>query len=178
LIAHFTAIADASPLPVILYDVPVRTGRRLLPSSVVELAKNVENIVALKDAAGDVAASAELIAELDEEFEVYCGDDILTLPFLAVGAVGVVSVAGHWAAASIARVIDAFERGDVVEARELNAQMYPTYRFVGFDDAPNPLPVKAMMRVLGLSVGECRLPLGPAPDWLESRAREVLASLR
>lgn len=177
LIAHFTAVADAGPLPVILYDVPLRTGRRLLASSVLELSRNVENIVALKDAAGDLASSAELIGQLDDSFEVYSGDDVLTLPFLSVGAVGVISVAAHWAAEPIARMIDAFQRGDVVEAREQNAQLSATYRFVAFDDAPSPLPAKAMMRVLGVSVGECRLPLGNAPDWLEPKAREVLASL-
>ena len=177
LIAHFTAVADAGPLPVILYDVPTRTGRRLLASSVLELSRNVENIVALKDAAGDLASSAELIGQLDDSFEVYSGDDVLTLPFLSIGAVGVISVAAHWAAEPIARMIDAFQRGDVVEAREQNAQLSASYRFVAFDDAPNPLPAKAMMRVLGVSVGECRLPLGNAPDWLEPKARGVLASL-
>ena len=96
LIAHFTAVAAATDLPVMLYDHPVRTGRKIGTSTVLTLAKEVPNIVALKDAAGDPPETALLISMLPPGFEVYSGDDAMTLPLLSIGAVGVVSVASHW----------------------------------------------------------------------------------
>src|SRR5687768_8948515 len=101
LIAHYRAIASATHLPVMLYDIPVRTGRKVDTATILELAHDVSNIVAVKDAAGNPAETAALIAGAPAGFEVYSGDDVLTLPLLSVGAVGVVSVAAHWAAAEI-----------------------------------------------------------------------------
>lgn len=177
LIAHFEAVAAASTLPVVLYDVPTRTGRRLEVSTTVALSA-VPNIVAIKDAGGRPTASAEIVDATPDDFELYSGDDALTLPLLAVGAVGVVSVCSHWAGVPMGLMIDAFERGDHAEARRHNAQMFESYAFAASDEAPNPVPTKAMMRVLGHPVGECRPPMGPTPDGLEERARKVLAGLR
>ena len=101
--AHFRAVAAATDLPVMLYDIPVRSGRRIGPGLTVELAREVSNIVAVKDATGDVAAAATVVGESPDGFEVYCGDDSLTLPFVAVGAVGIVSVAAHWAGSPVRR---------------------------------------------------------------------------
>jgi 4-hydroxy-tetrahydrodipicolinate synthase len=175
--AHFRAIAAATDLPVLLYDIPVRSGRKIGHDVMVRLAHDVPNMAGVKDAANDVAASARLIAAVPERFEVYSGNDDQTLPLLAVGAVGVVSVAAHWIGREMAEMIAAFGKGDVAHAREVNARLLESYLFETGDAAPNPVPTKAMMRTLGLAVGECRLPMGPTPEGLEDRAREVYAGL-
>jgi len=177
LIAHFRAIASATHLPVMLYDIPIRTGRKVDTVTLLELAHDVPNIVALKDAAGNPGETATLIASAPAGFEVYSGDDVLNLPLLAIGAVGVVSVAAHWAAAEIGEMIDAYLAGDVRRARELNAQLIPSWQFESGDRNPNPVPTKAMMKVLGRPGGNCRPPMGPEPDDLQNRARAVLAGL-
>lgn len=176
--AHFRAVAGATALPVILYDIPVRTGRKISTEVILRLAREVPNIVAVKDAAGDPAESARLIAEAPEGFELYSGDDSLTLPLLAVGAVGVIGVATHWAAAEMAELVEAFTSGDVARATALNARLIESFDFETGDLTPNPLPAKAMLRALGQPAGQCRPPMGPAPDGLEARAREVHDRLR
>ena len=175
--AHFRAVAEATDLPVMIYDIPVRTGRKVASEVLLRLAREVPQVVAVKDAAGDPAATARLIAEAPGGFEVYSGDDGLTLPLLAVGAVGVVGVATHWAGPQFGEMITSFSKGDVERARRVNEQLLESFAFETGDAAPNPIPAKAMMRVLGLPVGQCRLPLGPAPEGLEDRARQVLDRL-
>jgi 4-hydroxy-tetrahydrodipicolinate synthase len=175
--AHFRAIAAATDLPVVLYDIPVRTGRKISTDLLRRLVTEVPNIVGVKDAAGDPAESASLIAECPDDFELYSGDDALTLPLLSVGAVGVVSVASHWVGRQMGEMITAFEKGDVIAARRINAGLLSSYDFESSEDAPNPIPTKAMLRVLGLPVGQCRAPLGPGPEGLEDRARSVLEAL-
>src|SRR5579875_2063081 len=175
--AHLRAIHDAAGgLPVVLYDIPVRTGRKVSAETIIRLARD-EVIVGVKDATANPAASAALIAEAPDGFELYSGNDGDTLALLAVGAVGTISVESHWAGELVGEMIAAFQKGDVVHARELNARLVPSHRFQSSDDAPNPVPTKAAMRVLGHAVGECRLPLGPAPDGLEDQARRVLGQL-
>ncbi len=176
--AHFRAIAAATSLPVLLYDIPVRTGRKIGNDTILGLAGEVSNVVGLKDAAGQMFGSARLIAEAPAGFEVYSGDDSLTLPMLAVGAVGVVGVATHWSGAEHQDMISAFFKGDLETARETNAALLESFAFESFDEAPNPMPAKAMMRVLGLPAGQCRPPIGPAPEFLDHQARAVLAKLR
>ncbi|MER3452559.1 MAG: 4-hydroxy-tetrahydrodipicolinate synthase [Acidimicrobiia bacterium] len=175
--AHFRAMAAATHLPVLLYDIPVRTGRRIAPEVILRLGREVPNIVGVKDATGDVAGAARWIAAAPPGFECYSGNDDQTLPLLAVGAVGVVSVASHWAGQEIGEMIAAFGKGDVETARHLNARLIESWEFQTSDAAPNPIPTKAMMRTLGLRVGQCRLPLGPAPEGLEERARQVWHNL-
>jgi 4-hydroxy-tetrahydrodipicolinate synthase len=175
--AHLRAVAQASALPVLIYDIPVRTGRKVSHEVLVRLARDVRQIVGVKDAAGDPAGTARLVADAPDHFEVYSGDDSLTLPLLAVGAVGVVGVATHWAAPHFAEMIASFAKGDVARARQMNELLLASYAYETGDAAPNPIPAKAMMRLLGLPVGECRLPLGPAPAGLEDRARQVLEGL-
>lgn len=177
LVAHFSAVASATELPVMIYDIPVRTGRKVATDTLIRLTAEVDNIVAVKDAAGDPAESARLIAAAPEGFELYSGDDSMTLPLLAVGAVGVVSVASHWAASRFAEMIDAHANGDVATARRINAHLGDSYAFESSDDAPNPIPTKAMMRVLGLRVGTCRPPMVGEPGDLEARARKVIEGL-
>ncbi len=175
--AHFRAIAEATDLPQIIYDIPVRTGRKVSSDTLIRLAHDVPNIVGVKDAAADPAESARVIAATPDDFEYYSGDDKLTLPFLSVGAVGTIGVATHWTGPDHVDMFDAWARGDVAGARAANARMLESFAFETGDEAPNPIPTKAMMRTLGWQVGQCRLPVGDAPDWVESRAREVWANL-
>jgi 4-hydroxy-tetrahydrodipicolinate synthase len=175
--AHFRAIADAVDLPNLIYDIPIRTGRKVSTDVLLRLAHDVTNVVGVKDAAADPGETARLLALAPDGFEVYSGDDKLTLPLLAVGAVGAVGVATHWTAPDHVELFDAWERGDVVAARRVNARMLESFSFETGDLAPNPIPSKAMLRSLGHGVGECRLPLGPAPVGLEDTAREVYARL-
>jgi len=177
LIDHFSAVAAATHLPVVLYDIPARTGRKIDSDTILRLAREVPNIVGLKDAAANPAETARLIAEAPSGFEVYSGDDSLTLPLLAVGAVGVISVASHWVGRQMGEMIDAFVAGRVDEARRINAGLLDSYAYQSSDDAPNPVPTKALLSVLGLKVGSCRPPMGPAPDGLDERARKVLEGL-
>lgn len=175
LLSHFRTVAAATDLPVILYDIPVRTGRKLETETILALAREVPNVVGLKDAAGNPAETAKVIASAPEGFEVYSGDDSLTLPLLAVGAAGVIGVATHWSGVEHQRMIAAFQRGDVAEARRINASLLPSYAFESTLDAPNPIPTKALMRLLGLPVGRGRPPMDAEPPELEARARAVLA---
>jgi 4-hydroxy-tetrahydrodipicolinate synthase len=175
--AHFRAIASATDLPVMLYDIPVRSGRKISHDVMVRLAVDVPNMAGVKDAAADVAATARLIAAVPDRFEVYSGNDDHTLALLALGAVGVVGVATHWVGLEMGELIAAASKGDLAHAREINGRLLESFQFETGDAAPNPIPAKAMMRTLGLAVGECRLPMGPAPAGLEDRAREVYAAL-
>ncbi len=172
--AHFRASAAETDLPVILYDIPVRTGRKISKQVLLNLAE-VDNIVAVKDAAGNPGASAEIIAETDLQY--YSGDDSLTLPLLAVGAVGVIGVATHWIGPEMADMIAAYTDGKVAEAQRLNTLMLPSFAYETGDLAPNPVPTKALMNLIGVPVGHCRLPMGPAPDNQDDLARSVLADL-
>jgi 4-hydroxy-tetrahydrodipicolinate synthase len=174
---HVRAVADASDLPLLLYDVPGRTGRRLAPDTLLRLARDVPTVVGVKDAAGDLPASARVVAQAPDGFEVYSGDDSLTLPLLAVGAVGLIGVATHWAGEVFAEMVAAFDKGDHDRARASNARLLPSFEYWSTEAAPSPLPAKAAMRVLGHAVGDARPPMGPSPDGLEDLARPVLAAL-
>ena len=176
--AHFDAVAAATRLPVVLYDIPVRTGRKIETTTLLRLAHEIPNVVAVKDAAGNPGETAKVIRDAPEGFEVYSGDDNLTLPLLAVGAVGVISVAAHWSAPEFVAMMDAWEAGKADEARQINARLVESFDYETGDEAPNPVPTKAMMRTLGLPVGEPRLPMGPTPDGLEDKAREVYSRLK
>ena len=175
--AHFRAVAGATSLPVLVYDIPVRAGRRVERATMLELATGVANIVGVKDASGDPAGSARLVEDAPAGFELYSGDDVLTLPLLAVGAVGAVSVASHWAGTEIGEMIGCFHKGDTDGARALNGRLLPSYGFESSDAFPNPLPAKAALRALGLPAGQCRLPMGPAPAELDRAAEAELARL-
>lgn len=175
--AHFRHVAAATELPVLLYDIPVRTGRKISTEVLVRLSHEVPNIVGVKDAAGDPSESARVITESADDFELYSGDDSMTLPLLAVGAVGVIGVCTHWTAREMGEMIAAHRRGDVEQARQINARLIESYDFETGDAAPNPIPTKALLRAIGQPAGQCRLPMGPAPDGLEARAREVWKNL-
>lgn len=174
---HLTAMAEATTLPVIVYDIPVRTGRKISTSTLVHLANTVGNIKGLKDAAANPAETANVMANVPDGFELFSGDDGLTLAFLAYGATGVIGVATHWSAPEHQEMIAAFQRGDIARARRINDVLLESYAFETGDDNPNPIPTKVMMNTLGFKVGQCRLPMGPPPAGLEERARGVWARL-
>lgn len=174
---HLRAMAEATPLPQMVYDIPVRTGRKISTALLLKLAREVSNVVALKDAAGNPGETAVVIANAPDGFEVYSGDDGLTLPLLASGIVGTVGVATHWTGPDHQEMFGLWEKGDVVGARRVNSRMLESFAFETGDESPNPIPTKAMMRHMGFAVGQARLPMGPAPAFVEQRAPEVLANL-
>ncbi len=174
---HVAAVGAATPLPMMVYDIPVRTGRRIARETLLGLLDRVPNLVAVKDASGDPAGAARLVADAPEEFQLYSGDDALTLPLLAVGAVGVVSVASHWVGRELGDMIGAFTDGDVERARRINAHLLESFAFESSETDPNPLPTKAVLRALGLAGGHCRLPLGRPSPLLDEAARDLVARL-
>lgn len=178
LAGHITAMANATTLPVVIYDIPVRTGRKISTQTLAKLANTVPNIKALKDAAGAPAETANLMAQVPKDFELYSGDDGLTLAFLAYGGTGVIGVATHWSAPEHQAMITAFKKGDVALARQYNDILLESYAFETGDDNPNPIPSKVMMKYLGFNVGDCRLPMGPPPAGLADRAAVVHANLQ
>ena len=176
IVAHFRACAGATELPVILYDIPGRTGRKIDTDNIILLAQE-SNIVGLKDAAGNPGETARVIAETGSDFDVYSGDDALTLPLLSVGACGVIGVATHWAGVEVNEMITAFRRGDVAEAARINQTLLASWDIETGDSRPNPIPSKTMLRLLGLPGGQCRPPMGPEPAGLEDLCRKVLSNL-
>ena len=173
---HFRACAAATDMPVLIYDIPGRTGRKVATETLLDLLE-VENIIGIKDAAGDPGETARLLSLAPPDTEIYSGDDGLTLPLLSVGAVGTIGVATHWVGNETAAMMKAFFDGDIEQAIELNRLMMPSYAFETGDEAPNPIPPKAMMRVMGLPGGPTRPPMGPEPEWVEIEAKGVLAGL-
>lgn len=167
---HFAAIAQETEYPVILYHVPGRCGISLDVQTVVELSQ-IPNIVAIKEASGNLNYSSKIYQETEGNFSIYSGDDSLTLPILSVGGVGVISVAAHLTAAAIGRMISSFKRGDVHQAIRLHHQLLPL--FFGLFSHPNPIPIKEALNLCGLLVGPPRLPLTP----LSGEEREDLRKL-
>ena len=141
------------------------------------LAREVPAIVALKDAAGDAPTTAHLAAQVPAGFEIYSGDDAMTLPLMAVGAVGVISVAAHWVGPQFRKVVDCFLAGDLGGAIAGNAELLDSFDFESSAEFPNPLPTKAILRALGLRVGQCRLPMGASTPELDAQAAKVLAAV-
>lgn len=176
--AHMRAVCGATPLPVVVYDIPVRTGRKISTATLLKLAREVKNMAALKDAANNPAETAILMSQAPGSFELYSGEDGLTLPLMAVGACGVIGVATHWSAVDHQEMFACWEKGDVAGARRINSRLLESFGFESGDDNPNPLPSKVMMNLLGLNVGEARLPMGPPPTGLDARAKQVLENLR
>ncbi|MGD9704505.1 MAG: 4-hydroxy-tetrahydrodipicolinate synthase [Acidimicrobiia bacterium] len=175
--AHMRAIAAATELPVVIYDIPVRTGRKIATATLLRLARDVPNVLGLKDAAGNPGETAAVVSSAPSGFEVYSGDDSMTLPLLASGAVGVIGVATHWTSEDHQLMFDLWSKGDIDGARLVNSRLLESFAFETGDDAPNPLPTKAVLRHLGLAVGQARLPMGPAPASVDERVPEVLANL-
>lgn len=157
---HFAAVAQSTGLPIIVYNVPGRTASNISPAIVARLAADFGNIVAIKEAAGNVAQVAELYSVLPEEFTIYSGDDGLILPFMSVGATGLISVLSNIGGGILQDVMQAYEDGRVREAAKLNARMVPLANAMFIET--NPIPVKAAVTlVTGIDSGQPRLPLTP-----------------
>jgi 4-hydroxy-tetrahydrodipicolinate synthase len=171
LLAHFEAVAKEVPLPIVLYDIPSRTGRKIEHDTLLALAK-VRNIVGVKDAAGDLAGTARLAAEKPADFAIWSGDDVLTLPMLSVGGIGVVSVASHLVGGRIQEMIAAHEKGDSDGAAAIHHDLLPLIDALFVTS--NPIPVKAALEMVGLPAGPTRLPLVPATDAERSMIRAAL----
>lgn len=171
LLAHFKAVAAATALPVVLYDIPLRSARKIEHETLLELAA-VENIVGVKDACGDAQGAARLTAEAPGDFQLYSGNDGDTLPWLAVGAVGVIAVASHVVGPEMAEMISRFKSNDTETALKINKGLMPVFDAMSI--TTNPIPVKAALNLMGKPAGEPRLPLIPATENEVTRIRGVL----
>ena len=172
---HFCAIANAVPeMPIMLYNIPGRTGLNMLPETIARLA-NVPNIVSIKEASGSLDQVSTIRRLTKPEFAIYSGDDSLTLPTLAVGGVGVVSVASHLVGNELQEMIQHFEAGRIQEATQLHTQILPLCKAL-FSTA-NPIPLKAALRLMGWDVGGCRLPLCDAPIEVITELEQAMADL-
>lgn len=159
LIAHYTQIAESVSLPIIMYNVPSRTGCNILPATAVKLAKNVPNIVAIKEATGNIAQIMELAMLADGCIDIYSGNDDQILPLLAIGGKGVISVLSNVAPTQTHEICAKFFEGDIEGARKLQMEALPLIHAL-FSEV-NPIPVKEAMNMLGWNAGPCRMPLSP-----------------
>ena len=174
LYAHFRAVAESTALPVILYNIPGRTGVNCLPETVARLAQ-VRNIVAIKEATGSLDQASDVRQRTPPEFLIYSGDDSLTLPMLAVGGTGVISVAGHLVGSEIAQMIRAFFAGDTRAALQVHLKLWPLFKVLFI--TTNPVPLKAALRLSGFDAGTPRLPLVEATPREQEQIRAVLQEL-
>lgn len=156
LYAHFEAVAAASTLPVVIYNIPGRSVVNIEPETVIKLSK-LTNIVAVKESSGNLDNISKIIAETSDDFSVYSGDDSLTLPIYAVGGNGVVSVASHLVGKEMQTMLTAFDNGDVKKAAAIHRKLLPLMK--GLFSFPNPSPTKYLLNKQGISVGHVRLPL-------------------
>ncbi|OGC11464.1 4-hydroxy-tetrahydrodipicolinate synthase [candidate division WOR-1 bacterium RIFOXYA12_FULL_52_29] len=171
---HFKAAAAATSLPIILYNIPGRTGINMTPETTARLA-DIKNIVGLKDAAGSLDQTSAARQLCPPDFIIWSGDDSLTLPMMAVGATGIISVASHVAGKEIAAMVAAFHAGDTKKARELHLKLLPLFKVLFI--APNPAPVKYALELLGLPAGKPRLPLVEPTESEKERIKKVLRDL-
>lgn len=170
---HFAAVAKATKLPIIVYNVPGRTGGNIAPETVARLAADFSNIVAIKEAAGNVAQTAELYRVLPEDFSIYSGDDGLILPFLSVGACGLISVLANVNGNILQQLMQAYSEGRVKDAADLNKVMVPLAKAMFIES--NPIPIKAAVtKVTGIEAGAPRLPLTPISAAAEAKLDAVL----
>ena len=154
--AHFSAIADVTKLPILLYNIPSRSVVNLLPETVIALSK-IQNIKAIKEASGSLEQMAEIIEGTATDFDVYSGDDGLTLPLLAIGGKGIISVSSHIVGNEMQEMIKLFQKGNTKEAATIHRSLLPVFRAIF--SSPNPVPVKYALEKAGVSTGGVRLPL-------------------
>ena len=173
LFRHFKAVADATSLPIMLYNIPGRCGVDIVPETVARLAKECRNIVSIKEASGSVERVGELRRNLPDAFTILSGDDSLTLPFMAVGAVGVVSVASNLLPSEVSAVVRTCESGDLKSAEKLHRKLLPLFKDLFIE--PNPVPVKTALAWRGAMAAEVRLPLCEMSEANQARLRKTLA---
>lgn len=162
---HFATVAGKTELPVMLYNVPGRTSCNISAETMVALSR-IDNIIAIKEASGDLDQVSDLTRQSGDDVSIYSGDDSLTLPMLSVGGVGVVSVAAHIVGKEIKKMVDLYNQGLIIEASNLHQHLFPLFK--GLFCTTNPIPVKTAMRLLGFDVGHLRLPL-TAPTYKEEQ---------
>ena len=172
---HFRAIAQSAPeLSIMLYNIPGRTGQNMLPETVARLAE-IPNIVAVKEASGNLDQASQIRCLTSPEFAIYSGDDSLTLPMLAVGGSGVVSVASHLVGEQLQQMIKAFEAGQVQVATQIHLQLFDLFKALFL--TTNPIPVKAALKLQGWDVGSTRPPLCDPPIEVTQKLKDVLSQL-
>jgi 4-hydroxy-tetrahydrodipicolinate synthase len=177
LLRHFGAIAEATTLPVILYNIPGRTNVNMTPATVHELARRHENIVAIKESSGNVEQFTALVRDrVREDFTVLSGDDYFYLPSLALGAYGCISVAGHLCTRELRAMADAYDDGEIETAGRIHRDLQAL--FTALFAHPSPIPVKWAMNEYGFKAGECRPPMGPMPEDLKEILRPLIAPYR
>lgn len=172
LFRHFQAIAQATKLPIILYNIPGRCGVEISVETVQRLARECKNIVGIKESSGNPDRVSQLAAALGDRFSILCGDDSLTLPFMAVGAHGVVSVASNVIPREIVQMVKAFGMGKAQVALKIHEQFYPLFKDLFIET--NPGPVKAALAMMGLIKDECRLPLVSLASKNREKLRDTL----
>ena len=176
MLAHFGAIAQSTPLPIVVYNIPGRTGANMLPETLLELARRHTNIVAVKESSGDLLQIGTILAQREPGFLVYAGDDHLFLPCLSMGADGVVGVASHLCSPQYRVMIDAFRSGKPLEAAHIHLELLPLIR--ALFATSNPIAVKWAMNQIGFAAGECRLPLDALPRELAERLTPLITPYR
>jgi 4-hydroxy-tetrahydrodipicolinate synthase len=172
LFRHFQAVAQATPLSILLYNIPGRCGVDIGPDTVARLAQSCRTIVSIKEAGGNVERVSELRRRLPDSFTILSGDDSLTLPFMSVGAVGVVSVASNLFPAEICALVRTYEAGDAKAALKLHRRLFPLFKDLFIE--PNPVPVKTALGWRGAMSGEVRLPLCEMSEANQARLRKTL----
>lgn len=174
LYAHYKTIAESVDAPIMIYNVPGRTGCNILPETVARLAE-IDNIVALKEASGNINQMSEMVKRTPEDFLVYSGDDSMTLPAMVVGAYGVVSVCAHVVSKEMKEMIDSFVAGDTKRAMEIHLRLFDIFNKLFI--VTNPIPVKAALNMLGIKVGGLRLPLTEASEEVKDVLEKELINL-
>ena len=174
LYAHFRTIAESTPLPCMLYNIPGRTGVNCAPETIARLA-DVPNIAAVKEASGSLDQVSDIRRRTKEDFLIYSGDDSLTLPILAVGGAGIVSVASHLVGREIQQMVRAYEEGEVARALQLHLRLLPLFKVLFI--TTNPVPLKAALNMSGIKVGKPRLPLVEATAKEKEQIQTVLKEL-
>jgi 4-hydroxy-tetrahydrodipicolinate synthase len=168
---HVKTVAEATSLPVMIYNIPGRSAVNIHPDTIIRLSK-ISNIIAVKEASGDLNAMTRIIANTASDFDVYSGDDSMTVPVLSIGGAGVVSVASHVIGIQMQEMVNAFLTGNAEKAANLHQQLLPLMQ--GLFEAPNPSPVKTALQMKGLDVGSVRLPLVPLTEQERSNLSNLL----
>ncbi|WP_102346889.1 4-hydroxy-tetrahydrodipicolinate synthase [Bacillus sp. Marseille-P3661] len=172
---HFKTIAASTSLPIMLYNIPGRSVVNISVETVVRLSK-IDNIIAVKDATGDLGSMTEIINRTADDFHLYSGDDGVTLPVLSIGGKGVISVASHVIGKEMQEMINLFLNGDVIAASKKHQQLYPFMK--GIFMSPNPVPIKYAVQLKGIDVGSVRLPLVPFEEEKAHILKDILKQIK
>jgi 4-hydroxy-tetrahydrodipicolinate synthase len=172
MLRHFGAVAEATPLPLIVYNIPGRTGANMLPETLLELARRYPSVAGVKESSGDLAQITAICRDRAPGFSLWSGDDYLFLPALSVGAEGLISVAGHLCARELRAILEAYRGGDTAKAAAINAAISPLV--AALFATTSPIPLKWALRSMGFAAGDCRSPLGAMPDALVPVMRSLI----